>query len=175
MGGMGQRITCICNYRSALWRGEQYEVLVHDTAKRQVRVRGSNARTRWFSEGFFDFDNGPVVSLVSWRFDDPVVDPENGRDATFNWVDAVMTMSDGTYRWCGLTTPDYLKHLLEPQPVGGEEPGIAATMMLVMRDLETATVDKMLRSLDGQNKLFAHSGLCGDDPLYDPDDAPDGE
>ena len=120
---MSQSITCISVgvYKNALTRGRRYDLLAHDEQKRKVRVRGDNNRTRWFLAGSFDLSGGPAPTLVEWRFDDPVQNALNGRDETNNWVEVSFELSDGTKRWCSLTTPDYLKQLLESR-VGPNRP-----------------------------------------------------
>jgi len=154
-------------YREALTRGKAYELLGHDETKRQVKVRGDNRRGRWYPAGCFDLTGRTVpILLVGWRFDDPVRDDLNGRDETNNWVDVVMEFSDGTKRWCSLTTPEYLKRLLEPRDdpsrwSGANEPAVWSASMIVMRDLADVTVDWTLKYLDSQDELLSHSELLG--------------
>ena len=156
-------------YREALTRGKAYELLGHDARKAQVKVRGDNGRTRWYATGCFDLTGKSVPNLlVGWRFDDPVQDEINERDETNNWVDVVMEFSDGTKRWCGLTTPEYLKRLLEPRDDpskwGGEyEPAVWSECMIVMRDLAVRTVEWTLKYLDSQDELVRHSQIIGGD------------
>ncbi len=91
-------ITCVSvgSYADALTRGKQYEPIAHDTAKNQIRVRGNNGRTRWFNADCFDLTGNVAPTLTHWKFDDPVWDAINGRDATNNAVEVSLTLSDET-------------------------------------------------------------------------------
>jgi hypothetical protein len=59
-------------YQDALTRGNRYHVLAHDNAKRQVRVKGDNGRTRWFPVDCFDQSSSAVPTLSGYLIDDPI-------------------------------------------------------------------------------------------------------
>lgn len=159
---MTQFITCVSvgSYESALTRGRQYELLAYE--RDQVKICGDNSRTRWFPVLNFDLLGGLVPLLLSWWFDDPVLDVMNNWDETNNYVDVSFNLSDGQTRWLSFAAPDYLKQLLEPRddPAhwgGAYEPGIWGSHLVVVRDLKTETVKWMLTYLDQQGELVAHS------------------
>ena len=165
---MAHKITCtsIGIFEGALTRGKQYELLTLDEQKQQVKIQGDNGRTRWFPAGNFDLSGGAVPILVEWRFDDMVHDKLNGWDETKNYVDVTVRLDDGQARWLSFVTPDYLKWLLEeksdPARWGGEnEPAVWGEHIVVIRDLATETVGWMLRHLDQQGELIAHTRPVG--------------
>jgi len=150
---MGQLITCTSVSNYPLTRGKQYQLIVHDAERNQVRVRADHGRSRWFPAYCFDLSGGAVPVLDAWRFDDPVIDALNGRDETYNWVDLILKFDDGTQRWCQLMTPDYLKALID-NPI---EPMFCAKNAIIVRDLATATVEQVLLHLDQQGELIEFS------------------
>jgi hypothetical protein len=159
MTGMGHAITCtsVSRYEGALTRGQQYELLAEVTDDEQnhwVKVRGDNARTRWFPANSFDLSGGSVPVAVEWRFDDPVRDDFNGLDETNNGVDVTIRLSDGQRRWMHFMTPEFVKGLLDGQ---SEPAAVFGNHVVVIRDLLAETVGGVLTYLDQNDELIMHS------------------
>lgn len=134
--------TDIAVYEDALTYGSRYRVLARDEAKRQVQVRGDNARERWFPEYCFDLTGQPVARLVSVFTE--------GLDAPN--VDVSIEFSDGTWRWCTFTTPDALAQR------DGDDVGEARLLgcgQLVVSTLTEAAIEQTLRHLESKGELRA--------------------
>lgn len=147
-------ITCTFASSYHLTRGQQYELISHDAETKQVHVRADNGQSRWFAASLFDLSGGHVPVLTAWRFDDPVIDPLSERDETNNSVDIILKFDDGTQRWCEMTTPDYLKDVLDGSTT---QPMHYPERMIIVRDLATATVEQVLVFMDQQNELIPFS------------------
>jgi len=172
---MGKWITClsVSVYEQALTRGSKYELLEMDKIKAQVRLRGDNGRTRWFSTDCFDLDGGEAPTLVRWWFAEKV------EDENCDCVDVSFELSDGTCRWCWVCTPDYLKQLLEsrsdPKKWGSEfEPAFWDPHTIIMLRIADNEVDWMLRELDRQGQLLTASMLF-EPPTLEENDLMNGE
>ncbi|RUT29863.1 hypothetical protein EJP77_13675 [Paenibacillus zeisoli] len=61
-------------YINALTRGKEYEVLVEDEEKQQLKIVGDNNRARWFRRNLFLPVGTKVTIMVSWEFDDEIID-----------------------------------------------------------------------------------------------------
>jgi hypothetical protein len=163
---MGTLITCLSigSYRGALTRGRQYEML-GESATGNVKVRGDNGRTRWYSKHLFDLTGNPAPVLVDWQFDHPheiINEFQSAADVSF-------TLDDGTERWCWFITPAHLAAQLN-QPYA--EPGMQGVHLIFVRSLAPAVVEAMLRHLDEQGELIAASLPVLPDVADDDDVAP---
>ncbi len=168
---MSRWITCVSvgARPEALTRGKQYEIVALDESKRQVRLRGDNGRTRWFSLGCFDMEGRPAPTLICWWFIDSV------EDETCDFVEVGFELSDGSCRWCRVGTPDFLKRQLEArsdpaQWSGAFEPAVWGPDLIVIRRLAQSEVDWVLRHIDQRGELMATSlpcALSGDDKWQD--------
>ena len=136
-----------------LTRGNGYEVLDQDPKKGRLRLKSDNGRARWFPSECFDLRGRAVSTLTLWKFDDDVTDP-------FGWIEVSLTFSNGSRRWSILFTPDRLKTLLE-HPEG--DAGIQSAHMIIVKDLEWATVEAALRTFDEQGELEGASLPLVDD------------
>lgn len=148
---MGTLITCLSigSYREALTRGRRYEML-GESATGNVKVRGDNGRTRWYSKHLFDLAGNHAPVLVDWQFDHPHEIVNEFQAAT----DVSFSLDDGTRRWCWFITPAHLAALLN-QPYA--EPGMQGAHLIMVRSLAPGVVEKMLRHLDEQGELIGAS------------------
>ncbi|MGE5396631.1 MAG: hypothetical protein ACM3MK_03720 [Chitinophagales bacterium] len=140
-------------FADALIRGNTYEILAEDLEKSQVKVKGENARARWFPAYCFDFNCRPVPMLVDWRFDDPVSENDDGTDP--NWVEVSFTLSDGSRRWLILYTPERLLSSLRRPDI--DPPGLFIPHMVIVRSLEKEDVERTLCYLDEEDELIEAS------------------
>lgn len=128
--------------------GQQYDLIEEDEDKLLVRIRLPNGRLRRFPRLCFDL----IPALVKWEFASKIEDELNQ-----GWLPEVhFTLSDGTVRWCILTTPQWLAHCLEP-PM--PHPGFWASNLIVVRNYAREVVEAALRDLDEQGELIAASKL----------------
>jgi hypothetical protein len=98
--------------------------------------------------GCFDLEGGEAPTLVKWQFDDEV------RDEVNDWVDVSFELSDGERRWCNLVTPHRMIEYFE-QP--DADPGLHCSNLIVVPDLSTTRVERMLHHLDDQGELIGAS------------------
>jgi hypothetical protein len=159
-------------YRQALTRDNEYEVVAHDEAKQQVRIKKDDrGRSRWYPQSCFDrWKKGP--SIVSFTLDDPIAD--TGHDC----VEVTVHLSDGQRRWCIFVTANWLvtaiSGIVEPKPIGIDgrqlhqitwlDRSLAANdgtefrmtnapHMIVVSELSAAIVEEALRDIDGRGEL----------------------
>lgn len=142
-------VTCVCVnvYGDDLIRGQKYEVVEENLERCQVRVKGGNGRLRWFPSKCFDFDNQPVLTLTEWQFDVEI----DGDNQT--WMPEIkVALSDGSQRFCIVTTPQTIAHLLV-----GPMPYFWDSHLIVVPSYAPEIVDKALRDLDVQDNLLEAS------------------
>lgn len=145
--------TCACVgvYAHALTYGSAYPILAHDVDKRQVKVRGDNAKARWYPDHCFDLSGQRVVKLVHMTIDGPV-------DDGCNTVDVVLEFSDGQRRWCYFVTPECLSHLGGAAQVGDERLlSYRSPHMIVVSAINGEIIDQSLTYIESQGELLAAS------------------
>lgn len=147
-----ERETVVCSrvsvYGHALTRGEAYEVVETDRARRQVRVRGDHGMLRWFPSHCFARPDEPIPVMMEYTIDDAI--PEGGATAP---VEVTIRFVSGERRWCIFATPRALagcgdwidgtrlrfharnRHLILAEQVNGD------------------LIDRILRHLDEQGDL----------------------
>lgn len=147
--------TLVCarsaGYAGALTVGKSYALLERDEDKGQVRLEGDNGRTRWFPADCFD--EGEVITLVSWTLDDPEVDRHLGN------VEVNLSFSDGSRRWCLCLTPQNLSTLLFEN---GQGPVMQGRHLLVVPSLEDTAIEAALTHLEEQGLLLEASLPLGE-------------
>lgn len=142
-------VTCIdqANYSEALTRGKRYQVLDRDDEKEQIRVRGDNQRHRWFSSHLFDFDNRPLLMMVSYTVDDEIEDRTNA------WVEVTITFNTGERRWCSFATPLALARSGDFIPTTNIYFHYDLQHIIVANELTVEWIGEMLKSIEAQNAL----------------------
>jgi hypothetical protein len=143
-------VTCISqgNYIEALTRGKHYLVLDRDDAKEQIRVRGDNQRHRWFSSHLFDFENRPLLTMVSYTVDDKI---ENRSHA---WVEVTITFNTGEHRWCSFTTPLALAEYGNFIPNTTIRFHYGLSHVIIANELSVELIGDMLKHVEAQNELM---------------------
>lgn len=134
-------------YRDALTRGKQYTVLAIDDEKRQVRIKGDNGRTRWFSAYCFDQSHRSVPTLATFHLDDPISPHE---DRT---IEVTVELTNGERRWCFFATPPALAscgHWIEGTQVPFHYDN---RHIIIARELSEDLIGRMLRYIDSQGAL----------------------
>jgi hypothetical protein len=150
-------------YRYALTRGQRYTVFAADDAKRQVRVKGNNGRTRWFPIYCFDQSTRSVPTLATFHLDDPI-----SADDDLS-IEVTVELSDGERRWCTFVTPDALASRGDwidgtqiPFHYGNRH-------IVVARELSEDLIGRMLRYIDSQGELAQCTLPL--EPVDDPEEA----
>ncbi len=134
-------------YRNALTRGKRYTVLDSDDAKRQVRVKGDNGRTRWFPAYCFNQSDRPVPTLTGYRLDDPITLAQE------HPIEVTVELSNGDQRWCIFATPsvlancgDWINGTQVPFHYGNRH-------VIIAGELSEDLIGRMLQHIDNQGCL----------------------
>lgn len=156
---------CVSVFAQAITRGKRYPILAIDVAKRQVRVRGDNERTRWYPMHCFDVNGMHVPVLESFQVLD-VIRP--GQDQV---VEVDVLLSNGQRRWCWFATPgalakngDRVQGTRVPFHFGNRH-------VIVAGELSDQLIELMLRHIDNQGALEDCTLIV---PEPDRDDAAEG-
>ncbi|MCP3773108.1 hypothetical protein NLX71_07210 [Paenibacillus sp. MZ04-78.2] len=96
----------VCNYVgtyvNALTRGKEYEVLVEDEEKQQVKIVGDNHRARWFRRSLFLPAGNNVTIMVSWEFDNEIIDSS---EKSLEHIELTVTFSNQQNQLLSSTRP----------------------------------------------------------------------
>lgn len=89
--------------------------------------------------------------MQSFRIEDPLDQPSQGA------VEVVVTMDDGSERWCFFFDPDRLA--LVGDRIEGTEVRLhlGVRHMIVVSELSEEIIERALRQLDGGGDLLAHT------------------
>ena len=143
-------------FHGALTRGRQYSVLEEDDHNpnwRWVFVQDDTGARRKFPRSCFDFNNGPVVTLTHWQFDDEIESDDQ------DWIpDNTLTFSDGTQRFCLIATPQTLMPILQ-KALAGRDGYYRVSEMIIVPNYAAEAVNKALRDLDARGDLLKSSRL----------------
>lgn len=139
---------CTSVFGQAISRGKRYPVLAADAAKRQVRIRGENGRTRWYPMGCFDMNGMDVPVLESFQILDAI---GPGQD---QFIEVDVHLSNGQHRWCWFATPkalanngDWIEGTTIPFHFGNRH-------VIIAGELSEELIGLMLRHIDSQNALL---------------------
>ncbi|MHA6534603.1 hypothetical protein [Paenibacillus sp. BAC0078] len=136
------RCTNIGVYEHTLTRGKDYEVV--DAVEDKYRIVGDHGRRVWISKDYFSTSNESVLIMQNWYFDDDI---ESNR-----FVEVTLSFSDGSKRWCNLTTPEKLVEHFNNEFM--DPPSIHMKHLIIMKTLNTEVVEQTLKYLDNQNELI---------------------
>src|SRR5690348_3631103 len=98
------KIKCLEPQPGVLTPGQEYELYAYNEA--YVRVRGDNKRIRWYPRTHFDLEGTEIGTLQGFEITDPI--PERQQDE----ATVIITLKDGTRRWCFFATPTWLSNSL---------------------------------------------------------------
>ena len=148
-----EKIKVVCNfagtYVNALTRGKEYEVLVEDEDKQQIKILGDNHRARWFSSSPFLRAGSIVAIMDSWKYDDEIKDRG---EKSLEHVEITITFSNGDKRWCSICTKDGMMDYIERNMMGNV---FLIEYIIIVKNFSIEVVDGALRSLDQQNQLIS--------------------
>jgi len=135
-------VTC-CSvgvYEHALKRGNQY--IVNNERDGKYRITGNHGRLVWISKGHFLDGDIRLPYLTEWKVED---DP-----AKLDFIEVDLMFSDGSKRWCLITTPSHLANYFEKQidPIG-----FNIRHLLILKEINDEAIEKTLRYLEGHNEL----------------------
>lgn len=143
-------VTCdfVGTYLDALTRGKNYEVLVEDNEKQQIKIVGDNNRARWFRKSHFLPPGSNVTIMLSWKFDDEIIDSS---EESLEHIEVTVTFSNGEKRWCSICTKNGLLDYIERNMPGNV---FLIENEIIVRNFSNEVVYDALRSLDQQNQLL---------------------
>ena len=98
----------VANYRDALTRGKEYEVLERNDEDDEVKVTGDSGKIRWYPTYCFTKNSEDLATVKTIIFDDKI------RNAYLDAVEITLVMSQGDKeirRWCYFLTPSYIYKL----------------------------------------------------------------
>ncbi|MED1919365.1 hypothetical protein P4V64_29155 [Bacillus thuringiensis] len=136
-------------YVNALTRGKNYEVLVEDDEKQQIKIVGDNHGARWFRKSYFLPAGSNVTIMLSWKFDDEIIDPS---EESLEHIEVTVTFSNGEKRWCSICTKNGMRDYIERNMLGNV---FLIENEIIVRNFSNEVVDDALRSLDQQNQLLS--------------------
>lgn len=146
----GDSVLCVAAgvYQGALTRGRMYQVRALSADGRSLRVLADNGRTRWYPRDCFDLPGvRPLVTLASYRIDDPIGDERED-------VEVTVELSDGTARWCRFATPAHFRGTGYELPATGQRVHFANRHVVVVEQLTPVVIEEVLRYLDAQGELI---------------------
>ncbi|MNC67374.1 hypothetical protein D3C75_1178650 [compost metagenome] len=88
--------------------------------------------------------------METWKFDDNIHE--------FDLVEATLTFSDGSKRWCLVTTPEKLvNHFLKDM----DPPGFNLRHLIISKTMKHEDVERILKHLDSNDELLEASLFLG--------------
>lgn len=153
MGNENVKEIVVCDfvgtYVDALTRGKEYEVVVSDEEKQQIKIVGDNGRTRWFKRNLFLPAGSNVTTMISWQFDDDIKDRS---EKSLEHVEVTIIFSSGEKRWCSLCTKAGLFDYIERNMIGNV---LLLENAIIVCNFSNEVVHDALRSVDQQNRLIS--------------------
>ncbi len=127
-------------YGHALTRGKKYIVKKEDSEK--YRIIGNHGKALWISKYYFIEGNIEVPVLETWKFDDDLNE--------FDLVEVTLSFSDGSKRWCPVTTPQRLVNQFNKKM---EPPGFNIRHLIITKTMNHDDIEKTLLHLDSNDEL----------------------
>lgn len=135
-------VTC-CSvgvYEHALKRGNQY--MVHNENEDKYRIVGNHARLVWIAKAHFINGDITLPYLKEWKVED---DPTK-----LDFIEVDLMFSDGSKRWCLITTPSKLADYFEKQM---DCLGFNIRHLLIVKDINHEVIEQTLQYLEAQDEL----------------------
>jgi hypothetical protein len=103
-------------------------------------------RNLWISKYFFTEGNIELPLMETWKFDDDIND--------FDLVEVTLSFSDGSKRWCLVTTPQRLVNHFNKEM---EPPGFNIRHLIITKTMNYDDIEKTLLYLDSNDELIEAS------------------
>lgn len=135
-------VTC-CSvgvYGHALKRGNQY--IVNNESDDKYRITGNHGRLVWIAKAYFIEGNITLPYLKEWKVEDNPVE--------LDFIEVDLIFSDGSKRWCLITTPSKLADYFEKQM---DRLGFNIRHLLILKEINYEAIEKTLRYLEAQDEL----------------------
>ncbi|MDN4618949.1 hypothetical protein QCD85_12620 [Paenibacillus sp. PsM32] len=148
---MDQQIVTCCSvgvYEHALKRGNQY--IVNNERDDKYRISGNHGRLVWISKAHFIDGNITLPYLKEWKSEDDLMD--------YDLMEVDLIFSDGSKRWCLITTPSKLIHYFEEQ---SHLSGFNIRHLLILKEINHEVIEQTLRYLEAQDRLTEASVALG--------------
>jgi len=142
-------------YVDAITRVRKYEVLAHDSEKRQIRIRGDNNRSRWFHEGYFDLAgaDAPYVESIWIEAEEwPIEDYEPRSECT----DVAVVLSNRKRYVSTFYTLRKLSWILEKNRETGEDLSgkyIWAADMIIVDEISRKRIEEVVQHMLHEDEL----------------------
>jgi hypothetical protein len=137
-------VTCssIGNYGHALTKGSFYEVIEYKDDK--YRITGNHNKRVWISNSYFIEGKVIIPKIDKWKLDD---DQEE-----FDLIEATIEFSDGSKRWCLITTPEKLLNHFNEREM--EPPGFNIRHLIIVKSITQNDINRTLIHLDEQDEIM---------------------
>lgn len=148
---MDQQIVTCCSvgvYEHALKRGNQY--IVNNERDDKYRISGNHGRLVWISRAHFIDGIITLPYLKEWKSEDDPID--------YDLLEVDLIFSDGSKRWCLITTPSKLIHYFEKQ---SHLSGFNIKNLLILKEINHEVIEQTLRYLEAQDRLTEASIALG--------------
>lgn len=140
---MANSIVTCCDvgvYEHALKRGNQY--IVNNESDDKYRITGNHGRLVWIAKAYFIDGNITLPYLKEWKVED--------NPAELDFIEVDLMFSDGSKRWCLITTPSKLADYFEKQMYGS---GFNIRHLLILKEINYEAIEKTLRYLEDHDQL----------------------
>lgn len=135
-------VTCcgVGVYEHALKRGNQY--IVHNENDDKYRIVGSHGRLVWIAKAYFIDGNITLPYLKEWKVED--------NPAELDFIEVDLMFSDGSKRWCLITTSSKLADYFEKQM---DCSGFNIRHLLILKEINHEVIEQTLRYLEAHDQL----------------------
>lgn len=140
---MDQQIVTCCSvgvYEHALKRGNQY--IVNNERDDKYRITGNHGRLIWIAKAHFINGNITLPYLKEWKSEDDPMD--------YDLIEVDLIFSNGSKRWCLITTPSKLINYFEEQ---AHLSGFNIRHLLILKEINYEAIEKTLRYLEAHDQL----------------------
>lgn len=136
-------LTCVSvlSYPHALTRGKVYEIAGISNGK--YKIVGDHGKVVKIGPGAFIEGIVTIPAVVAWQFDDDI--------ESTSLIEVTIRFSDGSGRWCIVTTPEKLLGHFQNQQM--TPPGFNIRHLLIVRSINREDVNERIKSLESQNEL----------------------
>ena len=136
-------VTCtsIGVYGHAITKGKVYHAVAEEAER--FRIIGNHNKRVWIDKYYFVDGEVEVPLLSSWKFDDPLDD--------FDLIEVTVTFSNGTKRWCLITTPERLVKHFEQSRL--DSPGFNIQHLIIVRTIKDEDIEQTLKYLDEHGEI----------------------
>ena len=129
-------------YEQHLTKRREYIItdIGSSTKEGKLRIKGDSSRLVWISDLHFSRNNQPEIVRIN--IDDKIDDKLN------DLIDITVVFNDNTKSWCRVTTPKYIKYLIENSQFYCDKNAI------FINELTEDKISEVVSILDKSNQLL---------------------